>query len=416
MPLEIRSAALALALACLLPLAAGAGERLPADALVPAPAYDSGSGVPSAAGFFRTKNTAIAFRNTEEIMPTRRIPTSATPSPLRAPARAWDVRYTFDGGTHSLRDFVARNDTTALVILKDDRIVYEGYYQGAEATDLFTSFSAGKSFVSTLVGLAVADGHIHSIHDPIRQYLPELTGSAYESATIKQVLQMASGTSYSEDYDDPASDIDAFASLVGRNAGGLYDFARSFKAKRKPGTEFYYATTDTEILGALVARSTGRSLSAYMSERLWKPLGAESAGRWTIDQPGSAGREVAGGALQLRARDYARFGALFAHRGRWNGTQIVPAAWVDEATRPQDPYVDFGRVEPGSQIGYGYQWWCVPGPEHRYSAEGIHGQFVFVDPGAKVVVVALSAWPVAWDDAKAAEAFTFFGAVADALR
>jgi CubicO group peptidase (beta-lactamase class C family) len=406
----------ALGLLCLLPLAAGAGQRLPPEALAPAPAYDSGSGVPAPAGFFRTKNTAIAFRNTEEIMPTRRIPTSATPSRLKAPTAAYDVHYTFDGGSRSLLDFVRRNDTAALVILKDDRIVFEGYYQGADPTDLFTSFSSGKSFVSTLVGLAVADGHVKSIHDPIRLYLPELAGSAYESATIKQVLQMASGTSYSEDYDDPASDIDAFASLVGRNQGGLYDFARSFTAKRKPGTEFYYATTDTEILGALVARTTGKSLSAYMSERLWKPLGAESAGRWTLDQPGGAGREVAGGALQLRARDYARFGALFAHGGAWNGAQIVPAAWVAEATRPQDPYVDYGHVEPGTQIGYGYQWWCVPGPEHRYSAEGIHGQFVFVDPGAKVVVVAMSAWPEAWDDAKAAEAFTFFAAVADSLR
>ncbi len=405
-----------LALLCLLPLAAKSGEHLPPGALVSAPTYDSGSGVPAPDGFFRTKNTAIAFRNTEEIMPTRRIPTSAKPSPLKPPTAPYNVHYTFDGSSRSVQDFVRRNDTTALVILKDDHIVFEGYYHGAEPTDLFTSFSSGKSFVSTLVGLAVADGHIKSIHDPIRQYLPELTGSAYESATIKQVLQMASGTSYSEDYEDPASDIDAFASLVGRNQGGLYDFARSFKAKRKPGTEFYYATTDTEILGALIARATGKSLSAYMSERLWKPLGAESAGRWTLDQPGSAGREVAGGALQLRARDYARFGALFAHGGAWNGTQIVPSAWVTEATRPQDPYVDFGRVEPGTQIGYGYQWWCMPGAEHRYSAEGIHGQFVFVDPGTKVVVVAMSAWPEAWDEAKAAEAFTFFAAVANSLR
>ncbi len=405
---------LGLALFALLPLAAGAGERLRPEALVPAPAYDSGSGVPGPAGFFRTKRPAVTFRNVEEASATRRIATSARPSVLKPATGSYHVHYTFGGERRSLQDFVQRNHTTALVILKGDRILYENYFQGADAADLFTSFSAGKSFVSTLVGLALADGHIHSVRDPIRSYLPELTGSAYENASIKQVLQMASGTSYSEDYEDPASDIDAFASLVARNEGGLYDFARSFKGNQPPGTAFHYATTDTEILGALVARVTGHSLSEYMAERLWKPLGAEGPGRWTLDQPGSAGREVAGGALQLRARDYARFGALFANGGHWNGRQIVPAAWVLEATRPQDPYVGFGKTEPGSPVGYGYQWWCIPGPQHRYSAEGIHGQFVFVDPTTKVVVAVLSAWPEAWDEDKAAEALAFFAAVTDA--
>ena len=407
-----------LALSLVLPLSAPAGQRLAPALLAKAPAYDSGGRVPGAAEFFVSTETAAAYRNVEETFPTRRIPTSEAPSLLKSASATtpFDVQYQFDGATHSLRDFAIRNESTALLVLKGDQILFEQYYRGADSHDLFMSFSSGKSIVSTLVALAVADGHIKSIDDPIRNYLPELTGSAYASATIKQVLQMSSGTSYSEVYDDPASDIARFAGIVARGRGGLYDFARSFKAAHKPGTVFHYATADTEVLGALVARATGRSLSAYMSERLWKPLGAESPGRWLLDQPGRAGRELAGGGLQLRARDYARFGALFANGGRWNGAQIVPSAWIAEATRPQDPHVGFGKVEPGTQLGYGFQWWCLPGAEHRFTAWGIHGQFVFVDPTSQVVVVALSSWQQADDIAKEREILVFFAAVADALR
>jgi CubicO group peptidase (beta-lactamase class C family) len=276
-------------------------------------------------------------------------------------------------------------------------------------------FSAGKSFVSTLVALAVGDGKIHSIEDPIASYLPELKGSAYGTATIRQVLQMASGTSYSEEYEDKNSDIATFAAIVARSEGGLYDFARSFKAKEPPGKRFYYATTNTEVLGALINRVTGKPISEYMSQVLWQPLGAEAPARWILDQPGAAGREMAGGGLQVRLRDYGRFGLLFAEGGRWNGKQLLPADWVQTATRPQDSYVQFGKLVPNYPLGYGYQWWCLPGPHHRFTAQGIHGQFILVDPVEHVVVVKLSSWKRAWEDPKEAETYAFFDAVTKAV-
>ena len=178
---------------------------------------------------------------------------------------------------------------------------------------------------------------------------------------MAQVLQMATGTSYTEEYEDKNSDIAEFAAIIARGKGGLYDFARSFKSSEKPGTRFYYATTNTEILGALVARVTC-----------------------------SAGREVAGVGLQVRLRDYGRFGLLFANLGQWHGRQLLPVGWVEQATRPSDPYVDFGKLEPNYPLGYGYQWWCLPGPNHRFTAKGIHGQFILVDPVEHLVVVKLS--------------------------
>ena len=395
---------------------AAPSPRLHGADLLPSPAFDAGNGVPGREGWALSDGRAETFRNIAEILPTRRIATSATPFPLKRSGRPFRVTYAFGSGNYTLDDFVRRTGTTGLLILKDDVILYEGYYQGADDKDTFQSFSAGKSFVSTLVGFARADGKIKSLEDPIAIYLPEVKGSAYEHAKIRDVLQMASGTSYTEEYEDPDSDIAEFARIAERSEGGLYDFARSFKSKRPPGTQFYYASTDTELLGALVSRVTGQSLSAYMSEKLWKPIGAEAPARWALDASGSKGREIAAGALQITLRDYARFGYLFAHDGMMGTKRVLPAGWVAEATIPGAPYLQYGKVEPNDPSGYGYQWWCIPDEHRSFTAEGIHGQYVLVDPIQHVVVVKLSAWPEAWDEVKAAEIVVFFEAVTRALR
>jgi CubicO group peptidase (beta-lactamase class C family) len=392
-----------------------AGSRLaPADRL-PAPDYDAGSGVAGREDWALGPGRAETFRNIEEILPTRRVAPPATASVLRPATAPLAIRYEFRGRTYSLDDFVARTDTTALLVLRGDRILHEGYYRGADRQDRFMSFSAGKSLTSTLVGLAIADGKIGSVEDPIVRYLPELAGSAYEHARIVDVLQMSSGTSYTEEYVNPDSDIARIVAIYSRGEGGAYDFARSFRPARPPGQKFVYASADTEVLGALVARVTGRSFSAYMSERLWQPIGAEAAARWILDQPGSRGREMAMGGLQARLRDYGRFGQLFANGGRVGALQLLPAGWVEAATRPSAPHVDYGRVGEGD-LGYGYQWWCIPGPHRAFTAEGIHGQFVMVDPVLKLVVVKLSSWRDAWDDEKAQETLAFFSAVSAAQR
>ena len=414
-----RSSVVGLALVLgVLPLSghAAPSPRLRGADLLPSPTFDAGNGVPGRSGWALGVGRAETFRNIAEILPTRRIAASATPFPLRQTDRSFGVRYAFQGATYTLDDFVRRTDTTGLLILKDDVILYEGYFQGADDKDTFQSFSAGKSFVSTLVGFALADGKIKSLEDPIAIYLPEVKGSAYEHAKIRDVLQMASGTSYTEEYEDPDSDIAEFARIADRSEGGLYDFARSFKAKRPPGTQFYYASTDTEMLGALVHRVTGQSLSAYMSEKLWKPIGAEATARWALDASGAKGREIAAGALQITLRDYARFGYLFAHDGMMGAKRVLPAGWVAEATVPRAPYLEYGKLEPNDPTGYGYQWWCIPDEHRSFTAEGIHGQYVMVDPIQHVVVVKLSAWPEAWDDVKAAETVAFFEAVTGTLR
>ncbi len=384
--------------------------------MLPAPAYDAGNRVPGRDDWALGVGRAETFRNLEEILPTRRVAAAAQASPLREPTRPFKVSYSFGGATHTLEEFVTRTDTTGLLVIKNDQILFEGYYQGADRQDLFMSFSSGKSVTSTLVGLALADGKISSIQDPIIKYLPELKGSAYEPARIVDVLQMSSGTSYNEEYTDPNSDIARFVGIYDAGNGGAYDFARSFKPVRPPGEKFYYASADTLILGELVTRVTGKSMSAYMSERLWKPMGAQAPARWILDDAGSKGREMAMGGMQAQLRDYGRFGMLFANGGRMGKRQVVPRSWVEDATVPKAPHVGYGKLMPDYPLGYGYQWWCIPGAHHPFTSEGIHGQFVMVDPVEHIVVVKLSAWPDAWDDAKDAETRAFFQAVTDANR
>jgi CubicO group peptidase (beta-lactamase class C family) len=405
----------ALPLALCATVALAADKQLDARHLLPAPVFNSGSGVADAATWVSPADPAATFRNLQETFPTRRVANGPWVSPLNAPTAAFDVRYTSGGQSYGIAEFAPRTGTTGLLILKSDRIIFEGYYQGADANDQFMSFSTGKSFVSTLIGIALGEGKIRSLDDPMVVYLPEVKGSAYEKASIRDVLQMSSGTSYSEDYEDPKSDFLGFVGAVSRNRGGLYDFCRSFKAARAPAKEFHYATCDTEMLGALLARVSGTSVSAYMSEKLWKPLGAEAPARWLLDQPGAAGREMSGGGLQVRLRDYGRFGLLFANHGEWHGRQLLPAGWMEEATRPHDPHVDFGKLIKGYPLGYGYQWWLLPGEHRAFTAQGVHGQFVMVDPVEKVVVVKLSSWQRAWEDDKEAETYAFFAAVVEAL-
>ena len=163
----------------------------------------------------------------------------------------------------------------------------------------------------------------------------------------------------------------------------------------------------------LVARVSGKTLSAYMAERLWDPLGAGSDALWLIDRPGE---EMAFGGLNVTLRDYGRFGLLMAYEGEWQGRRLLPEGWVERATVPRSLQVQHGKLYPDYPLGYGYQWWCFPGPGRAFTGQGVYGQLLMVDPSLDLVVVKTSAWPVAWDDAKEKESYAFFEAVRERLR
>lgn len=266
---------------------------------------------------------------------------------------------------------------TALVVLKDGTLVHESYYKDTNPEDLRISWSVAKSFISVLMGILVEEGVIGSIDDPVTQYAPALTESGYNGATIRNVLQMSSGVEFNEDYFDFWSDINRMGRVLalGQSMDG---FAAGITATRAaPGEAWQYVSIDTHVLSMVIRGATGRSIADLMSEKLIQPLGLETDPYYLTDGYGVA--FVLGG-LNLRTRDYARFGQLILQDGEWDGTQVVPADWIADSTIASAP------TRPGA-TGYGYQWWMPPDArEGEFFARGVYGQYIYIDKQSQTVI------------------------------
>lgn len=272
-------------------------------------------------------------------------------------------------------------NTAGLIVLRDGKIVLEKYGLGFDAKGRWTSFSVAKSFTSTLVGAAIKDGAIKSLTDPVTQYIPELAGSGYDGVTVQQLLTMTSGVKWNEDYTDPNSDVAKMLSVQAAPGEDLtVAYMKTLPRESAPGTKWVYKTGETNLIGVLVHRATGRVLSNYLSEKVFGPAGMEQDGFWMTDQNG---QEISGCCLSISLRDYARMGQ-FAMEG---GKNAVPAGWFADATR------EHAATGGAPGFGYGYQWWTYPGG--LWGGQGIFGQSITVDPAKKTVVVILSSWPKA---------------------
>ncbi len=282
----------------------------------------------------------------------------------------------------SIPGWITDRSLTALVVLKDGQVVAEQYFQGTEAEDLRISWSVAKSFLSALTGILLEEGAIGSLDDPVVKYAPALVGSAYDGASLRNVMQMASGVEFNEDYLDFWSDINKMGRVLALG-GSMDDFAAGLTTRYKaPGQEWHYVSIDTHVIGMVVRGATGRSVPELLEEKLLIPMGLEAAPYYLTDGYGVA--FVLGG-LNLRSRDYARFGQMFLQDGAWNGRQIVPANWVAASTIPSAP------TAPGAEQ-YGLQWWMAPDArEGEYFARGIYGQYIYVNQPAGVVIAVNSA-------------------------
>lgn len=274
-------------------------------------------------------------------------------------------------------DWIAARDVTALVVLKDGQIVYENYFKGTGPRDLRVSWSVAKSFLSALVGVLLEEGKIASLDDPVTKYAPALVGTAYDGATLRNVLNMASGVTFDEDYLDRTSDINRMGRVLALG-GKLDDFAAGLtETFASPGSRWQYVSIDTHVIGMVVRGATGQGIPELLSEKIIAPLGLEYEPYYVTDGAGTA--FVLGG-LNMTTRDYARFGQMYLQGGAWQGRQIVPADWVAASTRASAP------TQPG-QIGYGYQWWVPQGAAAgEYMARGIYGQYIYIDTARGVVI------------------------------
>ena len=297
--------------------------------------------------------------------------------------------YVYKGHTKRISDFLEQTWTTGMVVLQDGAIVYENYYRGNAASSKVISWSVAKSFVSALMGIAVEEGHIRDIHQPVTDYVPALRGSGYDGVSIKNVLQMSSGIRFNEDYGDFWSDINRLGRAIAFNAS-LDDFVASLRRERPPGTFHQYVSMDTQVLGMVLRAATGETLASYLESRIWRKIGMESDAYWLIDRNGM---ELAFGGLNAVLRDYARLGQLYLNEGRWAGEQVVPRAWVRASVTPDAPHLQPGNPNSSWVLGYGYQWWIPQQPDGDYLAIGVYNQFIYVDPKRNIVIAKSSAYP-----------------------
>lgn len=296
--------------------------------------------------------------------------------------------------------YFAGQRAAALIIVHDGKVRFERYGLGFGPEGRWTSFSVAKSFTSTLVGAALADGSIRSLDDKVSAYIPDLRGSAYDDVSIRQLLTMTSGVRWNEDYEDPNADVARFNNAKpDEGVDATVSYMRKLPRAHPPGSVWHYNTGETNLIGVLVSSATKQSLSAYLEAKIWRPAGMGAKATWLT---GATGHEIAGCCLQAATRDFARFGLFVLADG--NG--VVPPGWFAAATTKQ---VDIGR--PGR--GYGYQWWTYD--DGAVAAQGIFGQGIFIDRKRRLVIAGNGDWTRATEGPEGAARESFYQQVQAAI-
>ena len=304
-----------------------------------------------------------------------------------------------------VKTYMREQRTAALVIIQDGKLRMEKYGLGFDAQGQWTSFSVAKSFTSTLVGAAINDGFISSIEDKVSDYIPGLKASAYDDVSIQQLLTMTSGVRWNEDYEDKNSDVALFNEHEAEpGLDATVSYMRALPREAPAGEKWVYKTGETNLIGVLVSSATGKTLSKYLSEKIWTPFGMEQNGSWLL---GATGHEISGCCIQASTRDFARFGLFILGGAKIDGKPVLPEGWIAAATTRQ---ADIGR--PGK--GYGYQWWT--NDDGSFAAQGIFGQGIFIDPKRKLVIASNSNWTKASDyDTVGAQRQAFYKSVQAAV-
>lgn len=346
------------------------------------------------------------FRNIDRLFPTRTVARGKAVSVLplsKQPLQ--DFSYSVDGKTYDLYDVLSMNRVSGMLIIHRGDIVFEQYLLGNDEHSRWMSMSVVKSITATLIGAAIHDGHISSIDDPIVNYLPRFKGTAYDGVTVKHLLQMSSGVAWNETYTDPASDRRRMLEAqISQQPGAISELMASLPRAAQPGTVWNYSTGETQLAGALVRSATGKPVAQYLSEKIWSKLGMQADANWWLESEN--GLEIGGSGLSATLRDYARLGLFLLNDGVINtangSDRVLPQGWMATAGSRQ--------VIGGETVDYGYMFWPMHG--RSYAAEGIFGQYLFVDPDKQLVVAMWSAQAKPLNRAGLNE-YTFLQALSD---
>lgn len=317
--------------------------------------------------------------------------TDALPLPRRLNVSAVQSAWQQAGGALPMEASLAELGTQAFLVVRDGQVIYEGYGNGASRETWVTSFSVAKSMLSTLFGIAVAQGAIRSIDDPVTRYVPELRerDARFDQVTLRHLLRMASGIRYAE-----------FPFLHGDDAKTYYypDLRKLALEETRiagaPGRRFQYNNFHPLLLGLVLERATRTPVAQYLQQRLWRPAGMVGQASWSLDSEASGFEKLESG-FNARAEDFARFGQLMLQRGTIDGKQVVPLSWVDQSTGPgawpppEDYYQGTPWLHRNKQRYYASLWWGQRRSDggHDFAARGNHGQLIFVSPRNRIVIV-----------------------------
>jgi len=351
-------------------------------------------GPPDEVLFWTPEQKVAGFRNSDRLFDTRIIEASDSTSPLpETKVDLDDVIIRVNEDTMTVDEYFRRKNVAGLLVIKDGKIAYERYGLGNTEHSRWVSFSVAKSVVSLLIGAAIKDGYIESVDDMVTDYLPRMQGSSYDQSSIRDVLQMASGVEWNEDYTDPESDV----SSADWHTLMLLEQLSDKPRQAEPGEVFNYNTAEANLAGTLLRSAIGNNLSLYLSEKIWKPFGMKADATWNLSEAG--GGEFGGCCINATLRDYGRLGLFALADGRLaDGTEVLPDGWMQESTKPSK-----------GNDGYGYFWWL--GDEGIFGASGIFGQGIRIDRGANVVIAIQSAR----DEASAREDWAWHTALYRAL-
>jgi CubicO group peptidase (beta-lactamase class C family) len=343
-------------------------------------------GHPDSVLLWTPEQQRAGFPNYDLLFDTREIRASTRPFRLESrPADFAPLTYEVDGRTHGLDDFLAHNHVTGLIVVQDGEVLLERYTSPNTPSTRWVSYSVAKSVVSLLLGAAIQDGYIGGVDDRVTDYIPMLEGSAYDGARIRDVLQMSSGVAWNEDYSDPESDVSREIDFGGVER---LRFLGEKPRVAAPGERFNYSTGEIYLVGAVVRSAVGNNLSSYLHQKIWEPFGMEADANWMLVEPG--GPEYAGCCISATLRDYARLGMFVLADGVLDdGRRVLPEGWVAESITPSP-----------ANDGYGYLWWLAG--DGAFTARGIFGQMIHIDPARDLVIATHGAWPNPTGDALSA--------------
>ena len=376
-----------LALAVVAVVAVGACAHAPASAALANPHASESIGTLREMynGRLSPELAAQTFRNIDRLFPTRVIERGGDVSPLpKSPRPLTDMTCTTGDRNVNLDEYMRLNRVSGLLVLDSGRIALERYALGTTPQTRWMSMSMAKSVTSTLIGVALREGKMRSLDDPVTTYVPALKGSAYDGVTMRNVLMMASGVRWNETYTDPTSDRRRLLDVqIEQKPGTVIAFMATLPRAAAPGSLLNYNTGETIVAGEALQGAVGTSMSAYLSEKIWSKLGMESAATWWLDSPD--GHEIGGSGIAATLRDYGRFGLFFLHGGVIGRDTILPTGWLSEAGSAK-------TLTTGKRQQYGYMWWPVESAtgtinEGAFSAEGIFGQWMYINPKHQVVIV-----------------------------